>query len=776
MCDFFGFFRGEKAFLARLSRLLFLPLLFAASQAFAASGQFTFVTGDVQVIAAGNRTVAATRGMEVNSGDIVVTGDSGMAQLTMVDAARLSVRSNTRLRIESYASQEGGSESSLLNLIRGTLRSFTGFLSTASRDKFQIKTRVATVGIRGSGALTFHCDTGCPSPEPGQAAYPDDTTLNHTIEGGHIVNGLVTGPGDTVLANALGTSLVPTPDFIKSAAFIMTRKAVSSGDTGRESVGRDFANVDDDTATFVRTVHVIGGNGLGFAIPIDFNRLGLRDIVVAGSGAAIASQAIPADITLENGGLRAFSSYAGLQSGINVAITGGTLADVHTVDADGTVITLGRWDNGDLVVQGASGGPNGSVHFAYASSGNPGYLSEVLTGTAAYTLAAATSPANQNGTTGTLGSATLDVNFSNRTLNAALAVSLPAAGGNSGGSWRLNAANVPFALNSFYASTAGHLVIANGAGITSTGNAGLYGSINGSFAGTGLSAAILGYGFTDQTSGSTGNFNTVNGVAAFTGPRQNTSAAYRDGLVSDANGVLANASFIRNFATTNRPSEVTQGGSGAVSAFAAPYVFNNAIAGHAAYSQGSASVAESGIDPATGLTWGRWAGGAASVASGGSTQTIALANNSLHYIFGSEQTAPVSLPLTGSAVYDVIGSTRPTDNAGHTGSLNSATLAANFTNRTVDLGVNFAINGQTWNAAANNVPIYRDQYFSAYAGPAIQGVPSPAQLNISCAPSCGAGASGAVDGFFTGRSGQGAGMMYNVGGNSGAVALARRGG
>jgi hypothetical protein len=46
---------------------------------------------------------------------------------------------------------------------------------------------------------------------------------------------------------------------------------------------------------------------------------------------------------------------------------------------------------------------------------------------------------------------------------------------------------------------------------------------------------------------------------------------------------------------------------------------------------------------------------------------------------------------------------------------------------------------------------------------------------IGCTPNCGQGATGSFDGFFTGRTGQRAGMMYNLGGNQGAVAFGRRG-
>jgi hypothetical protein len=73
------------------------------------------------------------------------------------------------------------------------------------------------------------------------------------------------------------------------------------------------------------------------------------------------------------------------------------------------------------------------------------------------------------------------------------------------------------------------------------------------------------------------------------------------------------------------------------------------------------------------------------------------------------------------------------------------------------------------------MPIYRDQYFSAYAGQPIGGLPNPAALVISCTPNCGAGATGSFDGFFAGRNGNRAGMLYNVGGNQGAVAFGQHG-
>jgi hypothetical protein len=174
--------------------------------------------------------------------------------------------------------------------------------------------------------------------------------------------------------------------------------------------------------------------------------------------------------------------------------------------------------------------------------------------------------------------------------------------------------------------------------------------------------------------------------------------------------------------------------------------------------------------------WGRWGGGTATVSRDGQSFNIPLGQASLHYIFAGSQQGPVALPLTGTAAYDVIGSTSPTNNSGAVGTLGTATLDANFTNRTVAAAVTIAIANQTWNGSAAAMPIYREQYFSAYTGSPIPGLPNPNPLVITCTPNCGSGATGSFDGFFTGRTGQRAGLMYNLGGNQGAVAFGRRGG
>lgn len=749
----------------------------------AESGEFTFVTGEVRVLLASKQTVAATRGMKVNPGDTVMTGADGMAQLSMIDQARLSLRANSQLLIQNYPKTLDSGEGAVLNLLRGTLRAFTALVPAASRDRYAMRTKVATVGIRGSGNILFHCDFDCP-PMAGVNSPPVDTTLNHTIEGSHNVQALgvnlpplITGPGQTVqILPGQPPQFVPTPDVILEAGRIMTAKASAQpGPAPEES--RSFSAPDPNAGgTPPPPNTVVGNNGLGFAVTdasgniTSSDPLGIRDIVVA-SGFTLSSQATAAGITLDtvSGALRAFSSYAGLQSGVDLRIINGTLIESRTVTiGGGNSVTLGRWSGADVAVLGNSLPGQAGVHFAYGPAGFPAYLSEVLTGEATYSLVSATSPSNQNGATGTLGSASVAVNFSARTLSANLGVTLGT------GNWNLVATNVPILLNSFFASTDDRLVVTNAAGQSSRANSNLFGSLEGSFVGSGLNGLILGYAFGDGTNPSASQI--ISGAAVLSGPAQAPTAEYRVGLVSDASGVLAGSRFLRNLLVFNRPGEVAQDSTGGIRSFAAPALLAGGFDPYAGYSLGTASLVDAGFDATTGLSWGRWSGGIVNVSgSAGAAGINQQGSGGLHYIFASTQSGPVALPLTGSATYDMVGATQPTRGTS-VGTLNSATLSANFTARTVDFGINLTNAGQTWTATAAGVPIYRDLSFGAYAGTPIPGLPSPAALTLSCTPNCGQGATGAVDGFFTGRSGRGAGMMYNLGGNSGTVAFSRRGG
>ena len=214
---------------AALAAALCLPLA-----ARAAAGEFTFVTGAVTLTKPGAAAATPTRGTPVDPGDRITTGADGMAQLTMVDNARLSLRPNTQFVIEQYPQQKESATGSVLTLLRGTLRTFTGLLAASNRDKFVMKTRVATVGIRGSGNILYACEgADCDESVTGGSKTDGAITVNHTIEGSHAITNVlatapagtppqqggaqtvITGPGQTVLVlNNQPPRYIPTPSFI----------------------------------------------------------------------------------------------------------------------------------------------------------------------------------------------------------------------------------------------------------------------------------------------------------------------------------------------------------------------------------------------------------------------------------------------------------------------------------------------------------------------------------------------------------------------------------
>ncbi|MGP1678305.1 MAG: beta strand repeat-containing protein [Burkholderiales bacterium] len=191
-----------------------------------------------------------------------------------------------------------------------------------------------------------------------------------------------------------------------------------------------------------------------------------------------------------------------------------------------------------------------------------------------------------------------------------------------------------------------------------------------------------------------------------------------------------------------------------------------------------ATLLESGRDAATGIRWGRYGGGVVAVfdrvGGGFAPKTLDLTTQNWHGIFSPLQTGPTVLPTTGTFTYSKVGNTSPTDNLGSAaGTLNAATLVADFAAQTVNAGVNLTVNRQTWAAGANAIPIQNRLYFEAGRSQSGGG-----NLNICVGTTCGAttiptasnpstGASGRLSGGFTGTSGQGVGMAYSL--NQGGV-------
>ena len=117
------------------------------------------------------------------------------------------------------------------------------------------------------------------------------------------------------------------------------------------------------------------------------------------------------------------------------------------------------------------------------------------------------------------------------------------------------------------------------------------------------------------------------------------------------------------------------------------------------YAIGTAVQASLGSSAETGIRWGRWTGGNATLTTpGAANQTLNLSQQSLPWIIGSETAGATVLPISGTRSYVLVGGTNPTDSlgTGNVGTLGGAFLAADFTNRSVTATLTLDIANSNW--------------------------------------------------------------------------------
>lgn len=105
---------------------------------------------------------------EVEQGDTLVSEKNTYAQIKFIDNSEITLKPNSTFKVEAFAFDAGKPEgdSASFNLVKGGLRSITGLLGKRNKEKFQLKTPTATIGIRGT---TFVVEYVAPQAEPALA-------------------------------------------------------------------------------------------------------------------------------------------------------------------------------------------------------------------------------------------------------------------------------------------------------------------------------------------------------------------------------------------------------------------------------------------------------------------------------------------------------------------------------------------------------------------------------------------------------------------------------
>ncbi len=109
---------------------------------------------------------------EVEQGDTLVAEKNTYAQIRFIDHSEITLRPGTTFKIEAFAYDAARPEgdSASFSLVKGGLRSITGLLGKRNREKFELKTPAATIGIRGTTFVAQFVTPGLPGqPAPNLA-------------------------------------------------------------------------------------------------------------------------------------------------------------------------------------------------------------------------------------------------------------------------------------------------------------------------------------------------------------------------------------------------------------------------------------------------------------------------------------------------------------------------------------------------------------------------------------------------------------------------------
>lgn len=109
--------------------------------------------GEVSAQGAGGEPRKLGKHSALFVGDVVKTAAHAYTVIAFRDQSRVTLQPDTEFKIDAFVQAPASPEreSSLFSLVRGGLRFATGLIGQRRHDSVRIKTRVATIGIRGTG-------------------------------------------------------------------------------------------------------------------------------------------------------------------------------------------------------------------------------------------------------------------------------------------------------------------------------------------------------------------------------------------------------------------------------------------------------------------------------------------------------------------------------------------------------------------------------------------------------------------------------------------------
>jgi hypothetical protein len=126
--------------------LLLLPIL-----TYASIGKITALRGDV-TIKRDAKSIIAKSGTKLEKHDLIATSKNAKVQIVFSDKTIFTIGKNSTLDIADYLYDESKPKKNKVqfNVLKGAFSSITGRIGKLNKSKFKLKTKSASIGIRGT--------------------------------------------------------------------------------------------------------------------------------------------------------------------------------------------------------------------------------------------------------------------------------------------------------------------------------------------------------------------------------------------------------------------------------------------------------------------------------------------------------------------------------------------------------------------------------------------------------------------------------------------------
>lgn len=129
-------------------------------------GTIDALSGGASVAGQDGQSSTLSVGMRVYEGDTITSAADGEVHIVTEDGGFVALRPGTVFRVDQYRADGGDDDKTFLSLLKGAMRSITGWIGKHDHAAYRITTPTATVGIRGTDHEVAVIDKG-DGDEPG---------------------------------------------------------------------------------------------------------------------------------------------------------------------------------------------------------------------------------------------------------------------------------------------------------------------------------------------------------------------------------------------------------------------------------------------------------------------------------------------------------------------------------------------------------------------------------------------------------------------------------